>query len=263
MDARELYRAGKLAEAIVAMNEEVRNNPLDTARRGFLSELLCIAGNHERADKLLDAIVTQEPQAAPNIALIRQLVRADLSRRQLWTEGRVPEFLGEPTPALRALLQAVIATRAGDHAAAAALAAEAENVRPKTSGACGDKPFDDFRDADDLHSAFFEVLTSTGKYFWIPTERVETVEFRAPTRPRDLLWRRAHMVVKDGPDGEVFLPAVYCGSETKDEAAQLGRTTDWVGGDGAPVRGVGQRTFVVGDDAVAILDLTTLRFGAV
>jgi hypothetical protein len=42
MDARELYRAGQLAAEITAMNEEVRT--CSTPRRGFLSELLCIAG---------------------------------------------------------------------------------------------------------------------------------------------------------------------------------------------------------------------------
>ena len=50
------------------------------------------------------------------------------------------------------------------------------------------------------------MLTSTGKYYWIPMERVEMIEFHDPARPRDLLWRRAHMVVRGGPDGEVFLP---------------------------------------------------------
>lgn len=262
MDGRELYRAGQLAAAVAAMNEEVRNNPLDTQRRGFLCELLCLAGNHDRADKLLEALGTQDPQAAPTIAMFRQLVRADQWRRQLWTDGRVPELLGEATPAIRALLQAVVASRAGDLAAAAGLAAQAEELRPKVSGTIGGKPFDDFRDLDDLHCAFFEVLTSTGKYFWIPTERIELVEFRAPTRPRDLLWRRAHMTVREGPDGEVFVPAVYCGSDAAGEAAQLGRTTDWQGGEGSPVRGVGQRTFLAGEDAVPVLEISELRFEA-
>ena len=80
------------------------------------------------------------------------------------------------------------------------------------TGTCDDQPFDDLRDLDELTASFFEVLTSTGKYFWIPLERVDTVEFRAWERPRDLLWRRAHMVVRGGPDGEVYLPVLYAGS---------------------------------------------------
>ena len=46
-----------------------------------------------------------------------------------------------------------------------------------------------------LTAGSFEVLTTTGKYYWIPTERVATVEFHPPKRPRDLLWRRATMSV--------------------------------------------------------------------
>lgn len=262
MDAKELYKAGKLAEAIAAMNEEVRKNPLDTNRRGFLAELLCIAGNFERADKLLEALALQDPASGPSIAMFRQIVRADQSRHQLWTDGRVPEVLGEPTPAMRLCLSAVVATREGRTADALAFVAQAEEARPKPHGTCDGKAFDDLRDLDDITSGFFEVLTSTGKFFWIPIERVELVEFRPPARPRDLLWRRAHMIVRDGPDGEVFVPAVYGGIADADEAARLGRTTDWRGGDTSPVRGVGQRTLLVGSDARPMLEIGTISIEA-
>ncbi|MEI7815483.1 MAG: type VI secretion system accessory protein TagJ, partial [Coriobacteriia bacterium] len=72
------------------------------------------------------------------------------------------------------------------------------------------------------------VLTSTGKYYWIPLEAVELAEFRPPERPRDLLWRPTHMVVTDGPDGEVFLPTIYpLTFANGDDQLRLGRGTDW------------------------------------
>jgi protein involved in temperature-dependent protein secretion len=40
----------------------------------------------------------------------------------------------------------------------------------------------------------------------------------------------------------------------------LGRSTDWRGGDGSPVRGIGQRTLLVDDDARPLLEIGTLRF---
>ena len=80
-------------------------------------------------------------------------------------------------------------------------------------------------------------------------------------RPRDLLWRRAHLIVRGGPDGEVFLPVLYPGAAGEaDEQIRLGRSTDWRGGDAVPVRGVGQRTFLVGEDARPILELQTVTF---
>jgi type VI secretion system protein ImpE len=117
------------------------------------------------------------------------------------------------------------------------------------------------RDLDDLVASAFEVVTSTGKYFLVPMERVVSLEFRKPERPRDLLWRRAQMVVADGPDGEVFLPAIYIApAEVEDDRARLGRSTDWIGGDGTPVRGVGQRTFLIGEESVPMMQLETITF---
>jgi type VI secretion system protein ImpE len=259
-----LFRAGNLAAAIEAANAVVRKSPADLGGRILLAELLVFAGNIERADTILNAAADIDPTAMVAIAEFRQLLRAETARRQLHRDGRVPEFLGDPTPPLRASLAATVAWRAGDAAEAARQAAEAETLRPRVPGFAGEAAFDDFRDVDDFHAGFFEVLTTTGKYFWIPTERVASIEFHPPRRPRDLAWRRATVSVHDGPDGEVYLPALY-DADRPDLADEyrLGRATDWLGEeDGGTVRGVGQRVFLVGDDAHGIMDLATLRFGA-
>jgi type VI secretion system protein ImpE len=122
--------------------------------------------------------------------------------------------------------------------------------------------FDDLRDVDDLLAGNFEVLTSTGKYFWIPTERVVSAAFHPPKRPRDLIYRRVSMTVADGPDGDVYMPTIYASSDDMTELQRLGRETDWQQAEGGPVRGVGQRVFLVGDDDVAVMELGELRFGA-
>ena len=260
MNAKELYQSGDLAGAIAAASDEVKRKPAEIALRGFLGELLCFAGQWDRADRQLDVVGEQDPQAMLGVALFRQLIRAEQARQQFYTEGRLPEFLGPPSPALRLHLEAAVRLRAGEMAAAAALLAEAEAGRATLRGTCNGRAFDELRDLDDLSASFFEVLTSTGKYYWIPMEQVESVQFRAPQRPRDLLWRRALMSVHGGPDGEVFLPVLYAGSSGDlDEAIRLGRSTEWRGGDGAPVHGAGQRTFLVGGGAVAILELSELN----
>jgi type VI secretion system protein ImpE len=257
-----LFRAGRLAPAIEAGNAALRLNPADLDSRVLLAELLVFTGNLERADTILDAASQIDPTVMVGVAEFRQLVRAALARRQHSREGRVPEFLGEPTPALRSGLAAFIALRAGDLRQAARHAAEAEELRPRVAGCAGDASFDDFRDADDLHAGFFEILTTTGKYFWVPTERVASIEFHSPRRPRDLAWRRASVSVTGGPDGEVYLPAIYDTDkpDISDEFL-LGRATDWIGPENGPTLGIGQRVFVVGEDATGIMDLTTLRFG--
>jgi type VI secretion system protein ImpE len=257
-----LFEAGRLADAVAAANAAVRQAPADLAPRVLLAELLLFAGNLERADVVLDAGSAIDPQAAIVIAEFRQLLRADLARRQQRRDGRLPEFLGEPTPALAAILRACIAIRTGDPAEASVLAAQAEASRTRVTGTVDGVAFDDFRDADDLHAGYFEVLTTTGKYFWIPTERVETIQFEKPKRARDLYWRRAAMSVRNGPDGVVYLPAIYGDDnpQTRDEL-RLGRATDWTE-DAGPVRGLGQRMFLAGQDLVSIMDVTELVFDA-
>jgi type VI secretion system protein ImpE len=262
-NAGALFRAGRLAEAIEAGNAALRLNPADLDSRLLLAELLVFTGNLERTDTILDAASQIDPMVMIGISEFRQLVRAAIARRQHSREGRVPGFLGEPTPALRSGLAAFIALRAGDLRAAARHAAEAEELRPRVPGRAGDASFDDFRDADDLHAGFFEILTTTGKYFWVPTERVASVEFHPPRRPRDLAWRRATVSVAEGPDGEVYLPAIY-DTEKPDLSDEflLGRATDWIGPEEGPVLGIGRRVFMVGDDSIGIMDLTKLRFDA-
>ena len=105
------------------------------------------------------------------------------------------------------------------------------------TGSIDGKAFDDFRDADDLQAGYFEVLTTTGKYFWIPTERIELINFDKPKRARDLYWRRVNMSVRSGPDGVVYLPALYGDDDPGlSDELRLGQATDWI-----EFRGAGPR----------------------
>ncbi|MDA8050401.1 MAG: type VI secretion system accessory protein TagJ [Rhodospirillales bacterium] len=260
--AGSLFRQARLDDAVAAAAAAVRAQPADLAARVLLAEFLLFAGNLERADVILDAASGVDPGAATVLAEFRQLLRAEMARRQLYRDGRLPEFLGEPTPTQRASLAALVALRAGDVAEAAREAAAAEAGRPRTPGRSGKGRFDDFRDADDLLAGSFEVLTTTGKYFWVPTERVASLVFHAPKRARDLYLRRASMDVRDGPDGEVYLPALYPAEGTDPSIEQrLGRASDWRELAPGLVRGIGQRTFLVGEDAVGMMELKELAFG--
>src|SRR5215472_3515975 len=219
--AASLFHAGRLDDAIAAAQASLRKTPTDLNARVLLGELLGFSGNLERADVVLDAASAIDPSTALVMAEFRQLIRADMARRQLFRDGRVPEFLADPTETQRLQLAALVAFRAGDLAEAMRQAEAAEQARPRTPGTHGDTAFDDLRDADDLLAGSFEVLTTTGKYFWIPTDRVQTLEFHAPKRPRDLLWRRASMSVAEGPDGDVYLPVVYAADDPMTDLLRL------------------------------------------
>jgi type VI secretion system protein ImpE len=260
MNPGELFQAGKLDEAIAGCNELLKKNPADIPARSLLCELLCFAGNLERADSQLETIGKQDPKAAVGVALFRQLIRAEQARQQFFHEGRMPEFMHDPTPVMKLHLQASIMVREGSLAEAAKTLADAEEQRIKPTGECNGDRFDDLRDLDDLTAPIFEVLTSNGKYYWIPIETVDSLEFEPPERPRDLLWRPTHIVVR-GTEGDVYMPTLYPGSASDpDEKIRLGRVTDWRGGEESPVRGIGLRSYLVGESDQPILELKELRF---
>lgn len=264
-EAGRLFREGKLADALTAANAAVKRTPTDIGARVLLAELLLFAGNVERADVVLDACADLDVTAALVVAEFRQLLRGETARRQLFSEGRVPEFLGEPTAAHRLALAALVALRDGDSAGAGKLAEQAEAARTHPTGSTSAGSFDDMRDGDDLLASCFEVITTTGKYFWIPPERVIVLEFHPMKRPRDLFWRRATMQVADGPEGDVYLPTIYPpvadGAAVLTDALRLGRATDWLRlGESGPMRGLGAVTLLVGEEPKTWLEMDNIKF---
>jgi type VI secretion system protein ImpE len=166
----------------------------------------------------------------------------------------MPQFLTGPPEWLGRRLEAVQALRGGQQAEAVRLLAEADAAAPPVQGTLNGKAFEGLRDCDDLFGPVLEVLAH-GDYYWLPLEQVEILTANPPKFPRDLLWFPARIEVRDGPRGDVFLPALYPGShEAGDDQLKLGRSTDWKQAEGGPVRGVGARTFLAGEDGVSLLE---------
>lgn len=261
MSVQELFSTGQIAQAVEIVTADVKKKPGDIESRALLAQLLCFKGELERADKQLDVISTQSPESAMTVALFRQLIRGEQARTEFHTKGRVPEFLVEPSDSLKLVLKAGIAIRENHPEEAVELLTEAEEMRPEIQGTCNGQPIEDFRDLDDFYVGFFEVLTSTGKYYWIPTEKIRRIDFHEPSSPRDLFWREVEMDVEQGPEGVVYLPAIYYGSAASDdEKVQRGLATDWLEPESGPVRGIGQRMFLMGEQDISMMDLQSLEF---
>jgi type VI secretion system protein ImpE len=258
MKPSEFMVQGDLQGAIAAALNEVKQNPGDHVRRWHYAELLCFGGDLAKADKQLEITLSQEPRLAMNVAEFRRLIRAELSRREIFTQGRIPEFVGECTPAAKCCLEALAALRNGDEGSAQQALGKAEEIRIHTPGQCNGEAIEDVRDLDDLLGPVCEVLTARGDCAWLPLELIGKITFSKPERPRDLLWREAEVVLKDEQQLSVFVPALYCGShQAEDEQLRLGRGTAWQGD--LIVRGTGQRMWMIGDDAKGILEIETLE----
>ncbi|MCO8121095.1 hypothetical protein NHH03_05045 [Stieleria sp. TO1_6] len=259
----ELYQAGQIDDAVDSALAQVKAKPADVGLRFRLAELSCIAGNLDRADRQLDTVSNQDAQAALGAALWRQLIRGELARRECFYQGRVPEFLGQPSEKLQAHLQALTLVRSGDSTAAAkVLSPLMDTPNLNTTVTVNGQAIDELRDLDDLLSPVLEVFTTTGKYFWVDWNQILTLEMQPPKRPLDLLWRQATLSIESGPDGEVYVPAIYLDpdpNQSSDANLRLGRGTDWVQTDSEIVRGRGQKTLLVGDQDMPIMQLQSIE----
>ncbi len=256
--ASELIKSADLEAARAALQEQVKAQPNNVVARFELAEVLLLLGDWARADNQYDLVSTQDTSYGVLVALIRQLIRAELARAEVFAEGRAPELIGDATTQVEMALRVLVEFRAGGDAAATREAADA--VAPSLHGTVDGRDFTCVRDLDDATADVLEVLTSTGKYFWIPWSQVRALHLRAPEHLRDLIWRPADLDVIDGPDGVVYIPTTYVGQEArKTGATRLGRETDWVE-DGGLTRGVGLRCLLLGDEVVSLSDFSDLTF---
>lgn len=261
MTGKELLDAGKLSVAIEQIGEEVKSHPSDVARRTFLFELLCFAGDYDRAERQLDVLAHQSSQMEVGVQAYRNAIAAEKARARLWSDGARPGFLFAEPDYARLHLEAVNRLRENRPAEAGALLEESEDARPGIRGRLEETTsFADFRDGDDLVAPFLEVIVGP-RYVWLPLEQVKSLEMPAPKRLRDLLWIPATVHCHTAPLGDVFLPVLYArSSEEPDERIKLGRMTDWRTLSDGAARGVGQRLFSVDGVERPMLEMRKVEF---
>ncbi|MBA4191471.1 MAG: SciE type virulence protein [Planctomycetaceae bacterium] len=259
MTATELFRAGRLGDAITAQVAEVKAHPGDPGIRTFLFELLLFAGDLDRAVKHLDAVRADTPELVAAAEAYRGVVAAEKTRRAVLTGGREqPSFFGDIPE--HAKLRVETLNNPTDPGLAAKLAA-ADAVAPDLVGSLNGTAFTGLRDADDLFGTVLEVFAN-GKYFWVPFEQVASLTANPPRFPRDTLYLPARLTLTDDSSGDVFLPTLYPDSyEHHDDPVRLGYETAWDGAPGA-VRGSGHRVILIGDADVGLVDIRDLSVSA-
>ena len=261
MNTEQLFASGDLSAAIKAATDDVKRKPAELGPRWRLAEFLCLAGDLERAEKQLETVLVQFPPQAPGIVQFRNLLRGEQARREVVEQGRIPEFLTEPTPSVRALLAALVALRAGHTAEAAMQASQAEESRTRLSGTADGTPFDDLRDLDDLTGGVLEAYTGDGDCAWIPLAHIAAIKFEKPSRSRDLAWRETSLMLHDDQALNVFVPMLYTATyKATNDALKLGRATEWDDSVEGLVRGQGQRMWLVGEDVRPVLELKEIAF---
>ena len=232
MTAKQLFDAGKVHDAEVALAAHLRDRPTDVESRTFLFELLCFSGQYDRAEKQLGVLSEGSKEAELGAVLYYSALHAEKTRHDLFRKEEYPSVAAAASPA----------------------------------GKLNGKPFQSIRDADPAVGARLEVYAA-GAYLWIPFQHIASMQMQPPRRLRDTLWSPA--VVLTGPDfkgtdiGEVLIPAVYPFSwKSDDESVWLGRTTEWVSDDQGHEYPVGRKMFVVDDEEVPLLEFRSLEFAS-
>jgi type VI secretion system protein ImpE len=258
MNASDLFKAGQLQEAIDAQLKEVKAKPADHGQRLFLFELLCFAGDLERAQRQIDVVNYGEMELDAAVATYRRLVDSERARRRLFSESLLPRFFGNQPEHIHLRLEAVNRLRENRPEQAAELLSKANAMVPDLKGELNGKPFQSLRDCDDLFAFALEVFAQ-GEYYWVPLEQVESLTMIPPKAPRDLLWASARLEMKESA-GNVHLPALYPGShEHADNQVKLGRMTDWKTAERGPVLGAGARVFLVNEETESLLEWRQLQ----
>jgi type VI secretion system protein ImpE len=230
MTAIQLFQLGDLKGAIQALGALLRDNPDDAKSRTFLFELLCFAGEYDRAEKHLAILAGASNDAEIGAAFYQGALHAERERKTLFENGAFPE----------------------------------ESVPRPSGGTLNGAPFQSLEDADERLGAQLEIFAS-GIYLWIPFAHISSIEMEAPKKLRDTLWATA--LVRTTPGfkgdalGEVLLPAVNPLSfRSTDGSLVLGRASDWVETPDGRQIPVGQKMLIVDGDVFPFLEIRKLEF---
>jgi type VI secretion system protein ImpE len=258
--SKELLDQGKLSAAIAQVTQDVKIRPADVPSRIFLFELLCFAGDLDRAEKQLDVIGHQSEEMKIGSIIYREVLAAERARRAVFAKDGTPDFLTAPPEYAALYLEALRTQRSGGGEKARVLIEKALAMTPALSGSVDGEAFDHFEDSDPFIGPFLELLVNE-KYAWLPFEQIRRIEIQKPKQLRDLIWARAKLEARGGDLGEVFIPVLYPGSsDREDESIKLGRATDWIDAGGGLARGVGQRLFLASGVDRAVLEVTEISF---
>jgi len=229
VNPKDLFKAGKVREAIEALTAHLRDRPSDTVQRTFLFELLCFAGEFTRAEKQLAVLSDGSPEKETGAIVYYAALHAEKTRHELFEKQNFPS----DSPSC-------------------------------PTGELNGKPFSELRDADSDIGARLEVFAA-GAYVWLPFEHLASLEMGPPQRLRDTLWAPA--LVQAAPSfkgmdlGEVLIPAVYPFSwKQPDQQVWLGRVTECLENEEGGESPVGQKMLLVDGEEFPFLEVRSLKF---
>ena len=265
MKADELLKAGRLTEALAALQQQVRDDPADPKLRVFLFQLLAVLGQWDKALTQLNISADMDPANLLMAQICRDALAAEAFRAEVFAGRRLPLVFGEPPEWVGLLLQSnqIAETGGSSPDAARELRERAFEAAPTTSGTINGEPFEWIADADSRLGPMLEAVIN-GRYNWIPFMRLKKVVIEKPVDLRDLAWTGAQVTFANGGQTIALIPTRYPGSEAAPDARIImARTTEWVDRDGDTHIGLGQRLLATDQGEFPLMDVREIELAGI
>jgi len=256
-------RDGNLEQTLQLLQDQVRNDPSAGKHRVFLSQLLCVMGQWDRALTQLSVVAELDAATIPMVQTYREAIQCEKLRHEVFAGNKTPLIFGEPESWVALMLEALRISAQGKHEQAQQLREQAFEEAPATSGKIDGKPFEWIADADPRLGPMLEVIVN-GRYYWVPMHRIAEVILEEPVDLRDVVWSPGFFRWANGGETVGLVPARYAGSESSDnDRIRLARLTEWVEPSAGVYLGQGQRLLTTDGGDHPLMDVRSIALDVV
>lgn len=255
MLAEDRLREGNLEESLQQLQEQVRKDPSNAKYRVFLFQLLAVLGQWDRAMTQLKVAGDLDAGTLAMVQTYREALRCEVLRGEIFAGRRSPLVFGKPDEWVALMIEAqrLVAQGAGEQAQE--VRERALELAPPTPGEMDGAPFEWIIDGDTRLGPLLEAIVN-GRYYWVPYQRIKSIQVEKPEDLRDLVWMPAFFTWSNGGEAAGLIPARYPGSESSsDPEIRRCQKTDWLEGPGDTFIGQGQRMLYTDGGEYALMDV--------
>jgi len=256
---QELLTAGDPAQALAALQNQVREKPGDAKLRVFLFQLLSVLGQWERAMAQLEVCGQLDHGTLAMVQTYREAIKCEAVRGAVFAGKTTPVVFGQPAEWVALLVQALSHDAQGHPEQAQQLRGQAFDAAPATAGSLNGEAFDWIADADSRLGPVLEVVLN-GRYTWVPFNALSAITVDAPEDLRDMVWTPVHLTFSNGGDSVALVPTCYPGTrEQPDGKLKLARATEWLPSGPEQYAGLGQRILSTSSAELGLLEAREIK----
>lgn len=268
MNAQVSLSEGELEEALLQLQETVRKDPSNFKHRVFLFQLLAVMGQWDRALTQLNVAGELDASTLAMVQTYREALLCEGLRADVFAGNRSPVIFGEPDQWIALLLDSLSLMADGQYAKSQDVRNQAFELAPATSGTIGDpsepesESFEWIADADTRMGPVLEAIIN-GRYYWVPFDRIQSVNIEVPEDVRDMVWMPAYFTWANGGETVGLIPTRYPGSETsEDKQIRLAQKTVWQELGSGIYQGMGQRMLATDAGEYPLMDLRLITLNS-